>query len=217
MTKHVPSKRKYDSSRRKEQARQTRLQIVEVARKLFLERGYAGATIEAIARESGVAEETIYAIFKSKRKVLTFLLDISMGDDDQPIRILDRPEPQAVLHDTDQRRQLAMFAQGITEIMSRAAPIFEIMRNAAKTEPEIATYVQNLLKERLQNMTRFVQSVAANGSLREGLVEAQAGEIVWAITSPELFQLFTEDRGWTKEKYAQWLADTLIRLLLPEI
>jgi hypothetical protein len=90
------------------------------------------------------------------------------------------------------------------------------MRSAAKTEPEIAKYIQNMLKERLQNMIRFTQSVAANGPLREGLDEMQAGEITWAMTSPELFQLLTVDRGWTKEKYSQWLADTLIRLLLPE-
>lgn len=207
-------KRKYDSSRRKAQARQTRLQITEAAHRLFVERGYAGATIEAIAQEAGVAQETVYSIFGSKRKILAFLLDISVGGDDQPVRILDRPKPQAVLHDTNQRRQLEMFSQDITEIMSRAAPVFEIMRGAAKLEPEIADLLQNLLKERLQNMTRFVRSVAANGPLRAGLDEVEAGEIVWAMTSPELFQLLTMDRGWTTEKYTQWLADVLTRLLL---
>jgi TetR/AcrR family transcriptional regulator of autoinduction and epiphytic fitness len=213
--KGTSPKRKYDSSRRKEQARQTRLQITEAAHRLFVERGYAGATIEAIAQEAGVAQETVYAIFGSKRKILSFLLDISVGGDDQPVRILDRPKPQAVLHDTNQRRQLEMFSTDITEIMSRTAPVFEIMRSAAKLEPEIAELLQNMLEERLQNMTHFVQSVAANGSLRDGLDEAQAGEIVWAMTSPELFQLLTVDRGWTKEKYAQWLADALTRQLLP--
>jgi len=64
-------------------------------------------------------------------------------------------------------------------------------------------------------MTRFARSVAANGPLREGLEYAEAGEIVWAMTSPELFQLLTVNRRWTKEKYTEWLADTLTRLLLP--
>ena len=108
-------------------------------------------------------------------KFWRFLLDISVGGDDQPVRILDRPEPQAVLHDTDQKRQLAMFAKGITEIMSRAAPVFEIMRSAAKLEPEIADLLQHMLEERLQNMTLFVGSVTANGPLRDGLDEASRG------------------------------------------
>lgn len=215
MVKETPIKRKYDSSRRKEQARQTRLQITEAAHKLFIERGYAGATIEAIAQEAGVAQETVYAIFGSKRKILAFLLDISLGGDDQPIRILDRPEPQATMHDTDQRQQLSMFAKDITKILSRATPVFEIMRSASKTEPEINELLHGLYRERLKNMIRFVQSVISNGPLRDGMDEAQAGEMVWALTSPELFQLLKDERGWTAEKYAQWLADTLIRLLLP--
>jgi TetR/AcrR family transcriptional regulator of autoinduction and epiphytic fitness len=210
-----PPKRKYDSSRRKEQARLTRLQITEAARRLFVARGYAGATIDAIAEEAGVAQETVYAIFGSKRKILAFLLDISVGGDDQPLGVLNRPEPQGILHDTDQKRQLVLFSAGIARIMGRAAPVFEIMRSAAKTEPEIAELLQNLLEERLQNLTFFVRSLAANGRLRDGLDVEQAGEIVWAMTSPELFQLLTGSRSWSNDRYVQWLSDTLVRLLLP--
>lgn len=215
MSKHSPKKRKYDSSRRKAQARQTRLQIAKAARRLFIEKGYAGATIEAIAQEAGVAQETVYAIFGNKRSILSYILDISVGGDDQPIRIMDRPKPQAVLRETDQHQQLALFAQDITEILSRVGPVFAVMRNAAKLEPEIMELVQNMLAERLQNMTYFVKSVIAHGPLRAGLDETSAGEIVWAMTSPELFQLFIVDLGWTKEKYEHWLADTLERFLLP--
>jgi len=215
MSNHPPKKRKYDSSRRKAQARQTRRQIVEAARQLFIEKGYAGATIEAIAQEAGVAQETVYAIFGNKRSILSFLMDISVGGDDQPVRIMDRPKPQAVLHETDQHQQLQLFSQDITDILSRVGPVFAILRSAAKLEPEIMELVQNMLAERLQNMTRFVQSVIDHGPLRAGLDQTSAGEIVWAMTSPELFQLFTVDLGWTEEKYAHWLADTLERLLLP--
>src|SRR5690349_16921128 len=114
--------RKYDSTRRQAQARQTRLQIAEAARTLFFERGYAGTSIEAIAEGAGVAPETIYATFKNKRNILSFVFDIAIGGDDENIRLLDRPDPQAVMNETDQYRQLSMFAQGITQILHRAAP-----------------------------------------------------------------------------------------------
>ena len=213
--KKFPSKRKYDSTRRQAQAHETRIQIAEAARALFMERGYAGTSIEAIAEHAGVAPETIYATFRNKRKILFFLFDISVGGDDQPVRVIDRPEPQAVLHDTDQNRQLAMFASGVTQILSRAAPVFEIMRGAAKTEPEISNLVQRLTKERLQNMTKVAEHLAANGPLREGLDKYTAGEIIWALTSQDLYLLFTRDLGWTNERYASWLTETLTRLLLP--
>jgi AcrR family transcriptional regulator len=207
--------RKYNSTRRQAQARQTRLQIAEAARLLFLERGYAGTTIEAIAEQAGVAPETIYATFKNKRNVLSFLFDISIGGDDEDIRLLDRPDPQAVLKETDQHRQLSMFATGINQILQRAAPVFETLRIAAKTEPEIAELVQRLLRERMTNMSMVAKSVAANGPLREGLNRTRAAELIWAMTSPELYLLFNRDRGWTDEQYIQWLTETLVRLLLP--
>ena len=215
MPKQKPARRKYDSSRRQKQARETKMQIVQAARALFMERGYPGTTIEAIASQAGVSQETVYAIFKNKRNILSFLLDISVGGDDRPIPILDRPQPQEIMHDTDQHRQIAMFARDITEILARVTPVFEIMRGAAKSEPEIANLLKHMLDERLQNMIRFVSSVAANGKLRDGMTEKDAGEIAWTVTSPEIFHLLNTDRGWAKEKYIQWLTDTLTRLLLP--
>lgn len=209
------TKRPYNSTRRQAQARQTRQQITDAARTLFAQRGYAGATIEAIAQEANVAPETIYAVFGSKRKILSHLLDVSVRGDDQPVDILQRPEPQAVFHEKDQRHQLHMFAVSITGIMERVAPVFEIMRIAAKTEPEIADLVQQSLQRRWQNMEALVQHVAANGSLRNGLTAAQGADIVWTLTSAEVFRLLTVDRGWTTEQYIQWLEDSLIRLLLP--
>ncbi len=208
-------KRTYSSTRRQDQARQTRHQISNAARSLFMERGYAGATIEAIAQEAGVATETVYAVFGSKRKLLAHLLRISVGGDDEDVPILERPEPQAVLNETDQRRQLELFAPDITKIMERAAPILEIMRIAAKSEPEIAELLRQRLQERWQNLEAMVKRVAANGPLRDGVDIAQGADIVWTLTSAEVFLLLTTDRGWTKQQYVDWLADSLIRLLLP--
>jgi AcrR family transcriptional regulator len=215
MTKRALQTRKYDSARRQAQARETRMQIVEAARVLFLERGYAGTTIEAIAEKAGVVSETIYATFKNKRKILSFVFDVSIGGDDQPVRVIDRPEPQAILHDTDQHRQLTRFAKDITGILNRAAPVFEVMRGAAKTEPEIDSLVQRLLRERLRNMTAVAESVAVNGPWREGMDKGLASQMIWSMTSPELYLLFRRDLGWSDKQYSQWLTDTLTRLLLP--
>ena len=64
-------------------------------------------------------------------------------------------------------------------------------------------------------MTSYFRHIAANGPLRAGLDEKSVGEIIWGLTSPELFYLFTTELSWSEEKYSQWLADTLIRVLLP--
>jgi AcrR family transcriptional regulator len=208
------TKRKYNSSRRQEQARQTRRQIVEAARNLFAERGYTGATIEAIAQEAGVAPETIYAAFGSKRAILARLIDVSVGGDDEPIPILQRPGPQAVQRELEPARQIQMFAHDMQEIMGRVAPIFGIMRVAAKTEPDIAEMLQNILESRLQGMQSFIHYLIANGALQADITPDEAAETVWAISSAELYNLLTVDRGWSGERYEQWLAKTLTKLLL---
>ena len=216
MTKSNSSKRKYDSTRRQAQAEETRRQILAAAHKLFIERGYAGATIEAIATEAGVAPETIYAVFKNKKKILVNLINfLSATRAEEKTPLLQRAGPQAVAHERDQRRQLQMFAQIVADNLEGAAPISEIILVAAKTERDVDKIMQQLIKQRWQHMTVAVQQIASNGQFREKMDEAHATDIVWTMTSPEVFLLLTRDLGWSKEKYTQWLADTLARVLLP--
>ena len=215
MTAPANPKRTYHSTHRQAQARETRMQILSSARKLFIQYGYTGATMEAIAQEARVAVETVFAAFGNKRTILARLVDVAVGGDDQPVPLLQRSGPQAALQEPDPTRKLSMFAQDISTILERVAPLFEILRMAAKTEPDIAELLNNLLQQRFTNIAFFAQSLAAHGSLREGLEDVLAAEIVWTISSPEVFQLLTRDRGWSRERYAAWLGETLTRLLLP--
>ncbi len=210
-----PKKRRYDSTRRQAQARETRQQILAAARVLFITRGFAGTTMEAIAQEAGVAVETVYTGFGSKRALLARLVDRAVGGDDEPTQILDRPGPQQVRSETDQRRQLHMFARDMADIMERVGPLFGVMRAAATTEPEIAALLERLLSARRENLGVFVRWLAHNGPLRPGLTESEATDTVWTLTSAEVHHLLTVDRGWSREQYIQWLSDTLVIVLLP--
>jgi AcrR family transcriptional regulator len=209
------AKRRYDSTGRQAQARATRLRIIEAARRLFAERGYVGATIESIARAADVATETVFAAFGNKRAILAALIDVSVGGDDQMVPLLQRPGPRAVLREPDPVRQVHLFADDITAILARVAPLFEILRMAAKTEPEIADLLRQLLSGRRRNLSTFVRHLSSHGPLRGDLGHEQATDLVWAIASPELYSLLTVDRGWSPARFAQWLGDTLASLLLP--
>ena len=211
----VKPQRRYDSALRKEQARQTRAAILEAAHRLFAERGYALSTIDAVASQAGVAVDTVYATFSSKRGVLSALMDLRVGGDDQPIDLLDRPGPQGVRRDPSQRRQIAAFAADITEIIERARPVDDIIRSAAVVDGDVAALRSRMQESRFQNMRQFVGWLAANGPLRAGVTEDDAAAIVWGLTSPELHRLLRVDRAWTCERYREWLAQTLTRTLLP--
>ena len=217
MPKSKSPKRAYDSTRRQAQADETRRHILEAARKLFLERGYAGATAEAIAAEAGVALQTVYAIFKNKRKILLNLMNVSSptGEEDL-VPITERSGPRAVAREPDQRRQLQMFAEIVAYNLDQVAVISKILVEAARTEVEIDKILQKLNKRRLEHMTLAVRQIAAHGPFRENVDESSATDTIWTLTSPDVFLLLTRERGWSKEQYAHWLGNILIRTLLPE-
>jgi len=215
--KDGPAKRAYNSRRRQEQVRQTQRAIVEAASELFARLGYSGATMELIALDAGVAVETVYASFGNKRAILSRLVDVSLVGDEEPVPLFQREGPQAVFAEKNQHRQVVLFARDMTNIMSRMAPLFGVMRAAAKTEPEIAAMLQKILHDRIDGMKVFVRALLSNGPLRAGLTLEQAAETVWAITSGEVFILLVTDRGWSLEKYGEWLADSLTRLLLEPV
>jgi len=210
----VKSQRRYVSGVRQDQARRTRLRILDAAHRLFSKDGYARTTIERIAAEAGVAIDTVYAVFRSKRAVLSGLMARQVGGDDQPIAMLDRPEAQSVHREPNQRRQLARFVAGVTDAIERSRPVDDIMRSAAAIDPEISTLRRSLQEERFRNMTTLVRWLRTNGPLRRERNVEHAAAIVWTLTSPEVHHLFRVDRGWSPERFRDWLGDTLARTLL---
>ena len=211
----VKAKRTYDSSLRAHQASQTRMRILDAAQGLFAERGYPATTIEAVAASAGVAIDTVYAAFGSKRGVLQALLNVRVGGDDAKIDLLDRPGPQAVRAGQDQAAQLAAFASDISAIIERARPVDDIIRGAAAVDSEVATFRSEAQANRYRNLRQLVSWLAGNGPLREGLTEEDAAAIVWTMTSPEVHGLLRVARGWSPERYAAWLRESLTRILLP--
>ena len=208
-------RRRYDSVLRQEQARQTRARILDAAQTLFSERGYANTTMEAIAGGARVATDTVYATFRNKQGVLHALLDVRVAGDELPIGVLDREGPQAVRVDRSQARQIARFTEDVTGILERARPVDDIMRGAAAVDPDVAALRTRMQEGRYDNMRQLVSWLTANGPLRDGMSEEDAAAIAWAVASPEVHGLLRVGRGWTQERYREWLAATLTRTLLP--
>jgi len=106
-------------------------------------------------------------------------------------------------------------AEVVASNLDQVAAVFEVMTEAAKVEPDFGRIIQKLNQQRLEHMTSAVQDIAANGPFRDHLAETYVRDTVWTLTSGEVFLLLTRDRGWSKKQYAEWLADMLIRALLP--
>jgi AcrR family transcriptional regulator len=212
----VKPQRAYRSPLRAAQARETRSRVVASARELFLEQGYPQTTIAAVAARAGVSPDTIYSTIGSKIALLREVLDVVIGGDDEDVALLDRSGPQAMRAEPDQRRQLTMFATGITEQLERVRPIDDVLRSAAAVDPAAAELRADLqLRQRKSAMQAVVSWVSAHGPLRSGLSSDDAAAIVWTLTSPEVHLLLRDSSGWSRKRYEDWLATTLVESLLP--
>ena len=209
----VKDKRRYSSTVREEQAARTRMRILDAASELFLERGYALTTMKDIAARADVARDTVHAIFGSKARVLTALIDLRLVPDGTLTNITQRPDAQAIKNEVDQRTQLELFATFIAGISTEIRPIAEILRTASAVEPEMAKVFEEMNRFRMNNMQTYANWVAARGPLR--VSTRRAGEIMWAVASHDVARMLCEEIGWTESQHARWLADTLIRTLLP--
>lgn len=195
--------------------RLARAAVIEAARELFLERGYAGTTIEAVSSRSDVPAATVYRLFSSKRGILKALLDVSIVGDDADVPMAERPAVQTLLADPDPRAQLAGFVGVAAQINSRTAPIYRILVSAAASDPDAATLLDELTRQRQDGQARIARSLARAKALRPGLRERDAADIIHALLSPELYRLLVVDRGWPVERYQKWLTETLVEQLLP--
>jgi AcrR family transcriptional regulator len=215
MAGDVKGRRSPDGKGGQARTRLARAAVVEAARTLFRDRGYAATTIEAISDLADVPPATVYRLFSSKLGILKALLDVSIAGDDEAVPLQDRVNARALLADADPERQLSGFASICREINSRSATVYRILVSAAGSDPEAAALVAEYTRERQEGQGQIARSLARAGELRPKLKERDAADIIHALMSPEVYQLLVCDRGWHPDRYEQWLKDTIINQLLP--
>ncbi len=209
-----PVKRRYDATRRRQAAERTRATILDAAHQLFAERGYSATPMTAIADRAGVALDTVYAAVGRKPELARLLIETAITGTDQAIPAEQRDYVRAIQAAPDAETKIAVYAAAIAAIAPRMALVQGIIQQAAPTEPELAALWTEIGERRADNMRLFVANLAAVASLR--LDADQAADIVWATNSTELYQLLVVQRGWTRQRYERFLADTWQRLLLAD-
>jgi AcrR family transcriptional regulator len=195
--------------------RRTKASVVDAARRLFEERGYAATTIEAISERSDTPQATIYRLFASKLGILKAVIDVAIVGDDEDVAMADRPAVQELLADPDPVQRLARFAALLADLMARTAPVHRLLADAARSDPQAADLLSEISRQRQEGQRRIARSLSRSGALRPELRERDAADVIHALASPEVYGLLVLDRGWTGERYERWMADTLRQQLLP--
>jgi AcrR family transcriptional regulator len=200
--------RTYKSVSRERQAAETRRRIIGAADRLLRTKGFAGMTIEAVAKRAHVSVPTVYAIFKSKTGILTDLLDQSMfgPDYDEVVRYARSA--------TDAETRLRRAAAVARQIRSAQSAAFELMRGAGVVAPELANLEQQRERLRYEREEKEITFLRESGKLRTGLGHQAARDIFWMLTGGDVYRMLVRERGWSPQKYEDWLGDALVKLLL---
>jgi len=208
----VKSRRPYNSTRRRAQARQTRLAILEAARRRFLNDGFASTTIATIAADSGVSVDTIYKTFSGKPGLVRSICEQALAGEG-PVPAESRSD---ALQSTERDPRAIIRGWGAlsAEVAPRVAPILLLVREAA-ADPEMASLQAEMDGQRLDRMTHNARNLAKAGHLRNDLTVEQAGEIMWTYSSPQLYELLVLIRRWPLQRFSAFIADALIAALLP--
>jgi len=205
-------KRPYRSSRRREQAGETRRRIVRAAHDLFVHEGYGRTTIAEVARGAGVAVETVYAAYRNKPTLLRHVWYATFRGDEEDIRLLDRPEIRAVLAEPDLRTRLRAHAAVITPVLRRITPLFRALQGAATSEPAAAAMLAEFDERRLDAAGHYARAAAATGQL--AVSEEECRDILAATMDGALWHRLVEERGWSDDRYAQLLGTMWVAALV---
>jgi AcrR family transcriptional regulator len=208
----VKAKRPYDASGRRERARRTRDAVIEAAERRFLRDGYGPTTVASIAADAGVSADTVYKAFGSKPGLVDAIRVRAL----QGAGTVPAEARSDALHtsERDPRKILEEWGRLTTEVAPRVAPILLLIRTAAASDPEALRLRDEMDADRLRRMTDNARRLKKAGHLRAGISLAQAADVLWTYSAPELYELLVLRRGWTITRYGRFVADSMIDALL---
>lgn len=208
--------RRYDATGRQQAAAVTRRRILASASELFRSAGYAGTTVAAVARQAQVSVDTVYASVGTKPTVFRELVEIALSGTDVPVEGPDREYAVRVRAEPRAEAKLAVYADAVTALQSRVAPLFTVLRDAAGVDPELARVWQEITERRARNMHLLAADLAGTGDLRPDLTVDEVADVIWTTNGSEYYAMLVLDRGWSPDRFRGWLLDAWCRLLLAD-
>ncbi|MCU1377105.1 MAG: TetR family transcriptional regulator [Acidimicrobiales bacterium] len=202
----APTKRRYNSSRRAMQAAQTRVDILDAAIASFRETGWAGTTLAALADRAGVAVETLYSTFGSKKALLRAALDVSVVGDAEDVPLVEREDfAQLGVGTLEERLHKGLtLAIGIHE---RSAGVWQAMLEASASDVEIEGWRREADAGRRIDLGKSFERIL------DRKVKGEELQILWVLFSPEAYLRLTQDAGLSRKAYESTIRTATLRIL----
>jgi AcrR family transcriptional regulator len=181
---------------------------------LFVERGYAATTVSAIAQRAGVGRATVFtSVAGGKPELLKLARDVALAGDDEPVPVPQRPRFRQAMSAPRATELLRLQARNYRMIHQRAAALERCLVTAAATTQELSDLLADARRQRAAGSRLVIDRLVEMGAVQPQLRDV-AADILYALASPDIYVLLTEDRNWTAAGYEQWLCRSLTDALL---
>ncbi len=216
MSEIARPKRRYDSTNRRARAAETRTRVVEAAGRVFVELGYARATVPRIAAEAGVAVETVYRSATGKAGLLeaAVLAAVAGGAERSDVPVEQRPAIRRIIDEPDPVRQLRAYAATQPGIWGRVGPLLHVLDAAAATDDGLQALRSQQAEFRHAGLRRFAGLLESRGALLPDVSADRAADLIWTVCAHANYDALVLTCGWSHEEYERWIGDALIHALL---
>jgi AcrR family transcriptional regulator len=213
--RHAP--RPYRSSGREAQARRTRGLVLEAATSVFLARGFAAATMPAIASVAGVSVPTVELLFGTKPRLLKAAIDVAIVGDDDVVPVLDRAWTGAAVRARGVEEFFSIVASVVAPAQERSAGLVLAVFEGSSRDAELAELAAQMILQRTTTAGWIIDALSRKVHLRPERTRQDAVETLWVLMDPAVFQRMVKHRGWSVKKYESWFADSARTLLTPDV
>ncbi|MEM9946479.1 MAG: TetR/AcrR family transcriptional regulator [Cyanobacteria bacterium P01_D01_bin.36] len=180
-------------------------QILEGATRVFLERGYGGASMDRIAKTSGVSKQTLYSHFADKEDLFTALVErmsrrrLQDAFGSTPVE----GNPKAVLRD------LARYTLRQLSADEEYHDFVRLMIGESKRFPELAeTFMRNVTRPSMMKLKEYLVNSPLEIDNPEATAHVLLGTVVFFMLSQEIMPGKT-----VMPIDSDQLADTLVAML----
>jgi AcrR family transcriptional regulator len=189
--------------------------MLEAAVDLLVQRGYANTTLAMVAQRAGTGAPTVYKAFGNKPGMVNAAFDYAAAGDDDPTPIHQRERAIVIKAEPNPVRKLEIYTDGLLGTLTRSARLQLIARAGAEIDPDMKVIWEQITSRRLFGMGIIAANLSEGRHLRADVSEQEARDVLWAYTSPELYELMVLKRGWSGPRYRDWVCRALIHALLP--
>jgi AcrR family transcriptional regulator len=198
--------------RRAQRRADTERRLVASASELFVERGYIGTTLSAVAERADIAPRTLYLHFSTKAELLLRCIGVAIAGDAEPIPLAERPPMTDAMTASTLEERIRLMAAVTASLMERSGPLLEVAFQAAPAEPSIAAAAAAGRSDTRRTLSEFWRRIHEDGLVARAIDIEWLAETATLVAHAETFLLLSRTTGWDVDTYREWLVATWQRL-----